>query len=468
MRLIPRSLYGRLLAAALVATLAALAFAGLAIGAVLEHFVMQGLDQRLDAQIALLATAVRPDGSIDRARIVSPAPFDRQGPGPDSNWGWRIDSPTGTIAPDLPQIDQPPDPPHHRERRRDKDGPDPLDWYDSYGGARHARSLSIATSAGPVRIIASAPNEIVKRPIRAAMAPLLGSLALLGLALAVATLVQLRIGLRPLGRLREALAAVRAGKASSVPADQPSELAPLARELNALLAENEAALANARGHVANLAHGLKTPLATLALALREGRDPDGALAAEVERIDRSIRHHLGRARADASGGAVRRRTLLAPAVEGVAGALSRIHADRGVIFTADIPPGLALAVDPQDLDELLGNLLDNGWRWAARRITLTASADPPTGRARIAIEDDGPGIKAEDRAEALRPGRRLDERGAGHGFGLSIARELVELSGGSLQLDSPPGGGLAAIVTLPLAGANGWPSSSERGWKTPD
>jgi len=162
------------------------------------------------------------------------------------------------------------------------------------------------------------------------------------------------------------------------------------------------------------------------------------MAAEVERIDRSIRHHLGRARADASGGATRRRTLLAPAVEGVAGALGRLHADRGIAFAADIPAGLALAVDPQDLDELLGNLLDNGWRWAAHRLALTATADPVTGRARIAIEDDGPGIPAEDRAEALRPGRRLDERGAGHGFGLSIARELVELSGGSLQLAAPP------------------------------
>jgi len=123
MKLIPRSLYGRLLATALVATLAALAFAGLAIGAVLEHFVMDGLDQRLDAQIALLATAVGPDGSIDRARIVSPAPYGQ----PGSGWGWRIDSPAGAVASaDMPRIDQPPgppDPPHRRERRRDDDRP---------------------------------------------------------------------------------------------------------------------------------------------------------------------------------------------------------------------------------------------------------------------------------------------------------------------------------------------------------
>ncbi|WEK00004.1 MAG: HAMP domain-containing sensor histidine kinase [Candidatus Sphingomonas phytovorans] len=446
----PRSLFGRLAALAALATIAALAFAALAIGAVLEHFVMQGLDQRLDAQVALLATAVGPDGTVDRSRLVSPAPFDRAG----SGWGWRIDAPAGSIASaDLPRIEQPPPPDlqDHRHRRREEGEPRPLDWRDAKGGARHARSITVRTSAGPVRIAASAPREIVERPLRAAMTPLLGSLALLGLALGVATLVQLRLGLRPLALLKESLASVRAGRAEAVPADQPAELQPLADELNALLAENAAALANARGHVANLAHGLKTPLAALALRLGEqGSDPDGMMAAEVSRMDRSIRHHLGRARADASGGAARRRTLLEPAVDGVAEALARIHADRAISFSRSMPAGLALAIDPQDLDELLGNLLDNGWRWAASRITL--SAEPGlAGRVRINIEDDGPGIAAGDRAEALRPGRRLDESGDGHGFGLSIVRELAELYGGALALEATPSGGLRAIVTLPMA-----------------
>lgn len=451
----PRSLFGRLAALAAIATIAALAFAALAIGAVLERFVMQGLDQRLDAQVALLATAIGPDGKVDRGRIVSPAPFGRAG----SGWGWRIDAPAGTIASaDLPRIDEPrvdqpppPEPDGHRRRRHDEGEPYPLDWRDATGADRHARSLTVQTSAGPVRIAASAPREIVERPLRAAMAPLLGSLALLGIALATATLVQLRLGLRPLGALRQSLAAVRAGRADAVPADQPAELRPLAEELNALLAENAAALANARGHVANLAHGLKTPLAALALGLR-GRDcdPDGMMAAEVERMDRSIRHHLGRARADSSGGAARRRTPLEPAIDGIADALGRIHADRAIAFSRSVSPGLALAIDPQDLDELLGNLLDNAWRWATGRIALTAGPGPD-GRAHITIEDDGPGIPAGDRAEALRPGRRLDESGDGHGFGLSIVRELAELHRGTLALDAAPGGGLRATIGLPMA-----------------
>jgi len=460
MKLLPRSLYGRLLLLSGVATLAALAFAAFAIGAVLERFVVSGLDDRLDTQIALLATAVRPDGSLDAARATLAAPYDD----PRSGWGWKVVAPYGTLTSPAPPeaegvafLPDPRDDSGKREQASKHDrhlrlGPRPFDLHGTDGWVRHARRLIVQTTAGPAVIIAAAPRRIVDRPIRAAMAPLLGSLALLGAALALATLVQLRLGLRPLARLRRSVAAIRTGQAQRLPGDQPSELTPLADELNALLDQNAAQLASARGHVANLAHGLKTPLATLAVALREpGRDPDGSLAAEVARIDGAIRHHLGRARAEVPGGASRRHTLLAPAVEALAAALARIHAERGIAFTADIPDGLTLALDPQDLDELLGNLLDNGWRWAGSAIRLTATLDGPL--ARITITDDGPGIPAAERAAAVEPGRRLDESGEGHGFGLSIARELAELHGGTLMLGEAAGGGLSAVVTLPIAPA---------------
>ncbi|MES2020568.1 MAG: ATP-binding protein [Pseudomonadota bacterium] len=449
--LLPRSLYGRLLVTALLATLAALAFAAFAIGTVLDRFVMHGLDQRLDAQIAVLAQAIRPDGSVERGRLVLAAPYDD----PHGGWGWRIDAQGKTIAspapPDLDAMHPPPgprfDPPALAERRDAHVRA--LDWRDRHG-PRHARSLTLATPGGPVRITASAPRAIVDRPLRAAMVPLLGSLLLLGGALAVATLVQLRIGLRPLAKMRESLAAIRSGAATALPDTQPTELAPLAHEINALLAENAAALANARGHVANLAHGLKTPLATLALALPP-HDPDGALRAQVARIDRAVRHHLGRARAATPGGAMRVATPLAPVLADLADALARIHADRPVTAAVTIDPALTVAVDRQDLDELLGNLLDNGWRWAASRIAVTAARTADGRFVRLSVEDDGAGIPPEARAAALAAGQRLDERGDGHGFGLSIASELAMLYGGTLTLESASLGGLAAIVTLPTA-----------------
>ena len=450
MTLLPRSLYGRLLATALIATLAALAFAAVTIGAVLDRFVMRGLDDRLDAQIAVLAQAVRPDGAIDRSRLILAAPYDD----PRGGWGWRIDAGGRTIAspakPDLNAMEErprfPDGPPFARHHRDGRD-PQALDWRDR-DGPRHARSLMLATPAGPVRITASAPRAIVDRPLRAAMMPLLGSLLLLGAALTIATLVQLRIGLRPLKTMRESLAAIRAGKAKALPENQPSELAPLATEINALLAENAAALANARGHVANLAHGLKTPLATLALALPP-HDPDGLLREQVERIDRAVRHHLGRARAATPGGAMRMATPLGPVLADLTNALGRIHADRGVTASVEIAPDLTVAVDRQDLDELIGNLLDNAWRWAAHRITVTAHPATDARFVRLTIADDGKGIPPEARAAALAAGQRLDERGDGHGFGLSIAQELATLYGGTLTLESAPLGGLAAIVTLP-------------------
>ncbi len=471
MTLLPRSLYGRLLVTALIATLAALAFAAVTIGAVLDRFVMRGLDDRLDAQIAVLEQAVRPDGTIDRARLVLAAPYDDAAGG----WGWRIDAPGRTItSPAAPELDAtrapprpslpppaappaarfgppPPDGPHDRGRGPPDRGDraQALDWR-GHDGMRHARSLTLATPAGTVRITASAPRAIVDRPLRAAMAPLLGALVLLGVALAAATLVQLRIGLRPLKTMRTGLAAIRAGTARTLPEDQPTELAPLAHEINALLAENAAALANARGHVANLAHGLKTPLATLALAL-PAHDPDGTLAAQVARIDQAVRHHLGRARAATPGSGLRFATPLAPVVADLTSALSRIHAERGVTAHATIDPALKVAVDRQDLDELIGNLLDNAWRFAATRIALHAAPAGDARFIRLSIADDGPGIAATARAAALAAGQRLDERGDGHGFGLSIAQELATLYGGTLALDTAAVGGLDAIVTLPAA-----------------
>ncbi|WP_240047593.1 sensor histidine kinase [Sphingomonas panacisoli] len=446
----PQSLRGRLLLVATFATGAALIVAAFAIGHVLERFVIAGIDQRLDASLGLMASTVRGDGSIDEERLTALQP----GFAPDSGWNWRIDTPRahrGSIDADQftgPLL--PPREPERRHRGRDEGEtarPTPLDGQLSDRTRFHARRMTVPTSAGPAVLLASAPRDLVERPIRGALTPLLGTLAILGAVLALATLIQLHIGLKPLDRLRRTLAAVRSGQDVRVPDDQPRELLPLTRELNALLDQNAAQLANARGHVANLAHGLKTPLASLALELREGgRDPDGTLAAHVARIDGAIRHHLGRARADSAGGA-RPRVPLAPAIEGLVAALSRIHADRPVTATVSVAPDLSVGIDPHDLDELLGNLLDNGWRFAATRIAIDAAAQG--GIVRIAIADDGPGIPADRRDAAMQPGRRLDEVSDGHGFGLSIARELAELHGGRLILAEAAGGGLIATVELP-------------------
>ncbi|HEX8446601.1 MAG TPA: HAMP domain-containing sensor histidine kinase [Sphingomonas sp.] len=457
MTLVPRSLVGRLLAISALSTLAALLFAAFAIGHVLERFVMSGLDQRLDAQVAVLARAVGPDGRVDRARMIDLPPFGVAG----SGWIWRIDGPAGAVRSSggslmIPRRDRPPPPPEehahpHEHRRGEGPDMDVGDIRDTPWRALHYRRTTIVTTAGPVTITAAGPRAVAERPLRAAMTPLLISLATLGIALALATWVQVRLGLQPLRRLAASVAAVRAGDARTVPDDQPAELMAVAAELNALIEQNAAGLEHARRHVANLAHGLKTPLAALTVRLAEpDHDPDGGLRALVDRIDRQVRHHLGRARASAPGSGVRVRTPLNRAIGDLTMVLRRVHADRVLDVRIAVPDGMAVAVDPQDLDEMVGNLLDNGWRHARGAVRIEAARDGAA--VHIRIDDDGPGLSEAAAIEALVPGRRLDERGDGHGFGLSITRALAELNGGRLILENAPElKGLRAILILPVA-----------------
>ncbi|MHA0337166.1 ATP-binding protein [Sphingomonas aquatilis] len=446
--MLPRSIRGRLLLAALVGTSIALLFATFSIGRVLDRFVTRGMNERLDAQIALLARSVQQDGSIDRAMLAQIGPFTQH----DRGWRWRIDAPGVSYSSReiIPRDEL-------RERgRRGRDGRaregrernERSALRSAEGGGFYARTLRQDTQRGAVTITVAAPRSIIDRPRNAAVRPLLLSLAALAAFLLGATFLQLELGLRPLGRLRSALAAVRAGEMKRVPGEQPVELREVVGELNGLLDENEAALARARGHVANLAHSLKTPLATLSLRLKDsGRDPDGELAQLVEQIDHGIRHHLGRARAASPGAPGRPQLPLAAALDGIVTALARIHAERDVAAHMSIAPDLAVKCDPQDLDEMLGNLLDNAWKWAGSRIEVSG-ARRGSSVATI-IDDDGPGLPEGGIAQALVPGRRLDERGDGHGFGLPIARELAELHGGALDLSPSPLGGLRVVLTLP-------------------
>jgi signal transduction histidine kinase len=446
MRPLPRSLAGRLLGISVLTTIAALVFAAFTIGHVLERFVIRSLDQQLAAESAMLVRAIRPDGTIDPARIVDLPMF----AAPERGWGWQVVSPRGRwVGGDMLDLSRPRLLPGHRPDA--PGGGMPGEAVTRSGEPVHTREWTLPGADGDIRIVVGGPRRIATAPLREAMVPLIGSLLCLGVALALAILLQLRFGLRPLRTLQSALAEVRAGRARHVPSDQPDELAPLANELNALIDQNEAQLAHARRHVANLAHGLKTPLAALSVKLAEGgHDADGSLAAMVRDIDGRVRHHLGRARAAAPGGGSRARTLLAPAVADLLTVLRGIHAGRGVRTAVDIAADIIVAADPEDIDEMLGNLLDNAFRHAACAVAIRAAPAGP--RIDLIVEDDGPGLSNWAIGEALLPGRRLDERGDGHGFGLPIAQELAELNGGTLSLTrSAALGGLRVTLSMPLA-----------------
>lgn len=448
----PRSLQGRMLLLSAVAILAALGIAGWAIAGVLERVVTEGIDRRLDAEIALMASVVDGDGRVDRAALAQ-----RQGAlDAGRDWLWRIEAPGGAIgstnrfvprpdaAPPGPRLPGPPGPPPPGAAPLPDAGPQGVDGTDASGARLHARRLVLTTRSGPVTLFAAAPRGVIARPLREALVPLLAALAILAGLLATATLVQLRLGLKPLARLRAQLAAIRAGEAERVDEDQPVELQGLASELNALAADRAQALATARQSAANLAHALKTPVATLALRLRA--DAEGA--AQVERIDATIRHHLARARAGVVD--TRASTAVRRAVDDLVQAIGRLHGMRGLAITADVRGDPVAAIEPQDFDELLGNLLDNAAQHARSIVQASASLDPADARRLVlTVADDGPGIPEEERSRVTQAGVRLDERGEGHGFGLAIVRELASLHGGALTLDAREGGGLVARVSLP-------------------
>jgi signal transduction histidine kinase len=278
----------------------------------------------------------------------------------------------------------------------------------------------------------------------------------LGLVLLLITTFQVRFGLAPLKRISESLAAIRAGAALRLEGKFPEEIAPLARETNALIEANREVVERARTHVGNLAHALKTPLSVMKNeAAARSDDP---LAAKVnEQIDimrDQVARHLERARIAARVTAVGSVTDVRPVVDALARTMEKLHRTRDLSIVIDAPTAVKFRGERQDLEEMVGNLVDNACKWAQSRVAvevIAARAESPlhTAMVRFVVDDDGPGLSASEREQASRRGQRLDESKPGSGLGLSIVTELSALYGGGLTLSNAPIGGLRAELVLP-------------------
>ena len=284
------------------------------------------------------------------------------------------------------------------------------------------------------------------------------ALAAIALGLIAAAVAQVAFGLRPLGRVREALRAISLGQARRLPDDLPSEVAPLAQGMNEVLAANEAVVRRARIQAGNLAHALKTPLAVLfdEAGRMTARGESGAVILhQCERMRRQIEYHLARARAAASSASVTAATPLEPALSALVSAIARLHRDRGLRF--DLPEDeadLVVSCEAEDLDEMLGNLLDNAAKWA-RTVVAVRVALPRPGWVRIAVEDDGPGMPEDAHERVFQVGERLDEQVPGSGLGLAIVRDVAELYGGTAGMGRSELGGAAVSLELPLVRQGG-------------
>ena len=277
----------------------------------------------------------------------------------------------------------------------------------------------------------------------------------------VAGYLVVRTGLAPFKEMRRRLADVQSGVTRQLAGKYPGEVEPLVRDLNALLAHHEAAATRAIAKAGDLAHGLKTPLAVLTheaerAAAAGHTELATAVMEQIERMRRQIEYHLAHARAAASGAAPGVHAAVADSAAGLARTLLRLHADRGLAIDVDVPAGLTVRCQREDLDEMLGNLLDNACKWAKSRVTL--SILPPEGGrtggdlfVEITVDDDGPGLDPSMREAVLQRGVRADQAAPGSGLGLAIVRELAELYGGSITLGASPSGGLRATLRLPAA-----------------
>ncbi len=290
------------------------------------------------------------------------------------------------------------------------------------------------------------------------------ALSLVGLAslLVAGAFAQVAIGLAPLRALRASLQGLHAGRSARLEGRFPAEVQPLVDDFNAVLQRREEVVERSRTHAGNLAHAIKTPLAVMSQAAQAAEaEPNvtrSALARTVtEQVELARRHvdrHLARARAAGSVGMPGVRTELGPVVDGLVNAMGRLHAARDLRIDANIPVGLAVASEVQDVQEMVGNLLDNACKWARSQVRVSAEARDH-GRVRavvIVVDDDGPGIDALSRERALERGARLDESVPGSGLGLAIVLDLAALYEGSLALESSALGGLRATLVLPRGG----------------
>ncbi len=281
------------------------------------------------------------------------------------------------------------------------------------------------------------------------------ALSLAGLGLVTVTLFQVRFGLLPLRRIEKGLSEVRSGDATKLEGRLPVEIEPLQAEINALIQSNQEIVDRARTQVGNLAHALKTPLAVITNEAREDKGTLGRKVSEQAEIMRDqVSHYLDRARMAASAGAIGRVTVVEAVAEPLVRALERINRDRNVAVTMTIPPGVKFQGEKHDLEEMLGNLLDNACKWCRKAVYLTVTVAPldPVSKSRrlqVVVEDDGPGLTAEQRGKIGKRGQRLDESKPGSGLGLSIVSDLATSYRGAMTLEPSARGGLQVTLELP-------------------
>jgi signal transduction histidine kinase len=448
----------RLVLLALGWSLAALGVSAVVLALLFQQAAIRRVDQTLGELIDNLLTY----STVDGGQVFAPPLTDERALRAYSGRYWEIaeTAPDGKIKPIarsyslFDAVLKPPD----DLAARFKAKPGKPVAYDTRGPLNEplrarAQQNWLPGRKAPVIFLAAEDRTSINRDVRGFVAATAAAFILLGAGLIAAIVIQVRVGLRPLFELRREVADVRRGKAERLAETYPSELTPLAQELNALVEHNQEVVERQRTHVGNLAHALKTPISVM---LTEADQRPGPLADVVTRQTEAMRqqvdHHLRRARAAARTQGQGERTSVAEVLDELSRTLQRIFRDKGVAIDWDAAEDIYFLGERQDLLEIAGNAVENACKWCKGKVRVRAEAFGPE-RFRLLVEDDGPGLPPDRREEVLRRGARLDETAPGSGLGLSIIDELARAYGSVLTLGDSPLGGLRLTTDLPRAEA---------------
>jgi len=452
------SLVGRLIWLAAGVSMAWLVLTSVGLTAVFYWSALREFDQSLseDIDTLLSGTVVTPQG-----QVYAPAITDARATRAFSGEYWELAEfgDDGRLHVAGPEHDQVSRSLHDQElawpadlskRLAASDGR--LVFYETIGPEQQklrvaVRAFRIEGYPRPVIFVAAQDHSHLDEDLKGFAVITAAFLFVLGAGLIGAVFLQVRVGLAPLFGMRREVVEVRVGERARLSEALPSEIQPLARELNALLDHNQEVVERQRTHVGNLAHALKTPISVM---LAEARGAPGLLAEVVERqaasMQQQVEYHLRRARAAARSAASGERTAVAEVLDELSRMLERVFPDGEIEWDAD--DDLYFAGERQDLQEMAGNLMENACKWRRGRVRVTAALGAP-GRIGLIVEDDGPGLPADARDAALRRGQRLDESTPGSGLGLSIVTDLVNAYGGKVLLGDSRLGGLRVDLDLP-------------------
>lgn len=315
-----------------------------------------------------------------------------------------------------------------------------------------ARTFTLPDNPKPFSILVAGPVKEIETAVSGFTNAMAVSMAVLGMGLIAAAFFQVRFGLRPLKRMCRVLLDIRAGRASRMEGEFASELAPLAKELNALLDHDAAIIVRARTQAGNLAHAMKTPLAVLANeADRLDKDTGDIFRHQTALMADHITRHLSRARVAATRGVLGAHSGVHEVADRLRRTLKRLHEDRAIDISLKDTKTAVFQGEQQDLEEMLGNLMDNAVKWAGKLVVVSIEHDRQNGMLCINVDDDGPGIPDESLSVVLNRGKRLDETKPGSGLGLDIVCDIAEMYDGGLELKRSAMGGLCARLRLPAA-----------------